>query len=725
MKKYRSLAFILFTVLLFLALSACEGDVPEAGDSSLATGTLPQPDIPIVSLSPQENVLPELTLDSPAGVEDGVYRLLEAPLSMADMELSSAQLCSGTPVEAYRQYDAALESFTHRIFWGENQLTISAEEQLSFHSLRAEEGGLWGICYQGNVANPDMVLRRWGWDGTCLVDQPISSFAEADSACDLCPTAAGLLLLTEGELICLTEELEIFRRLTFDDTEPLGYLVSDKDGGVWCRRGSALSRINTDNLSVETEYKVPSIYQVWPGNGDYDLYLTSAKSLFGLLRSEHTARELLIWENAEMTAPIAFLGAAEAGYNVMQRNPFTLQNELLTIQPVPQEESGEKTALILAVTTSEFSFTTSDTYSAIQYFNQRNDKYRISVVYYYGDSVQEAAAQIQQMKMDILTGEQIDLLLFNNFDSYSFVAQGLLEDLYPFLDSDPEISREDLSPSLLSSLEEDGKLLFCSTGYSVTGYVGLSALVGSSQGWSLQDFAQVVQSVDTQAVTPIADFSGTDFLYMYMLYNYDHFVDTAKGTCNFNCQEFRLLLELCRDYFPATAKPGSILEGTAILERAQTVPTYNSLGSDLTAFGEGASLVGFPGAGGNGGVVQGGYDTFSMLSTSKNKDGVWEFLKFLWSPTVQTARGFECPARIESMDTALDRQVYQWGNLTGAEAELTRDYYLGATARVTLSAAIHDIVMEEAQALLAGDKSIDDTIAIIQNRSMIYLSEQS
>ena len=42
-----------------------------------------------------------------------------------------------------------------------------------------------------------------------------------------------------------------------------------------------------------------------------------------------------------------------------------------------------------------------------------------------------------------------------------------------------------------------------------------------------------------------------------------------------------------------------------------------------------------------------------------------------------------------------------------------------------MSYAIVDIVAEECQALLAGDKSIDDTIAIIQNRVMIYLSEQS
>lgn len=723
MKQYSKLIMFLITILLFLGLAAC-GENPAEPVESAAAMTLPEPDIPIPSHQPQAEGLQELTLDSPPKVEDGVYRLQERPLKQEDMELHMTRLCGGVLAEAYRQYDVDLEASLHRVCWGEKVLTIPAEEQISFQSFWAEDTGLWAICFQGDPQDPEMILRRWSWEGASLEEERLSSFTE-EGACDLISTETGLLLLTDGELIYLTEELEICGRLTFDDTDGLGYLVADKNGCIWCRRGSILDLINTDDFSVETAYKVPSIYQVWPGDGEYDLYLTNAKSLFGIELSAHTAQELLIWENAEMTAPSEFLGTTEEGYLVVQMNPFTLKNELLTIAPVPPGEYVEKTELILATTESEFVFTTGNTYSAIQYFNQRNDKYRISVIYYYADSVLETAAQAQQLKMDVLTGEQIDFLLVNNYDSYPFVAQGLLEDLYPYLDSDPEISREVLSPSLLASLEEDGKLLYCATSYSVTGFVGLSDLVGNDQGWSLEDFAQAVQAVDTQAVTPIADFSGADFLYMYMLYNYDHFVDTAKGTCNFDCEEFRLLLELCRDYFPDMGKPGSILEGTAILERAQIAPTYSSLGSDITAFGEGVTLVGFPGVGGNGGAVQRGYATFSMLSTSKNKEGVWEFMKFLWSPTGQSQHGFECPARIENMDAGLQRQVQQWGNMTEAEAALTRDYYLGATSHVTFDSAIRDIVMEEAQALLAGDKSIEDTIAIIQNRSMIYLSEQA
>ena len=146
MKKHRSRILILVAVLLFLSLSACGGGTSGSVESSTLEPTLPEPELPIISSQPQNGALPELTLDSPSDVAEGSYRLLETPMEQGDMELNTTRLCGGTPVEAYRQYDAEAEAYAHRICWGEMQLTIPAEEQLNFYSLWADGSGLWAIC---------------------------------------------------------------------------------------------------------------------------------------------------------------------------------------------------------------------------------------------------------------------------------------------------------------------------------------------------------------------------------------------------------------------------------------------------------------------------------------------------------------------------------------------------------------------------------------------------
>lgn len=69
---------------------------------------------------------------------------------------------------------------------------------------------------------------------------------------------------------------------------------------------------------------------------------------------------------------------------------------------------------------------------------------------------------------------------------------------------------------------------------------------------------------------------------------------------------------------------------------------------------------------------------------------------------------------------------YKLGDITDADIQEFKDYINGITNVSTNSdSAILDIVMEEAAAFFAGDKTEDEVAGLIQNRVNIYLSEVS
>ena len=60
--------------------------------------------------------------------------------------------------------------------------------------------------------------------------------------------------------------------------------------------------------------------------------------------------------------------------------------------------------------------------------------------------------------MDLLYGQSPDLLFVNGLPYEVYARQGLLEDLYPWIDADETLSRTDFTQNLLRALETNGAL---------------------------------------------------------------------------------------------------------------------------------------------------------------------------------------------------------------------------------------------------------------------------
>ena len=100
----------------------------------------------------------------------------------------------------------------------------------------------------------------------------------------------------------------------------------------------------------------------------------------------------------------------------------------------------------------------------------------------------------QRLLMDMLYGECPDLLFVNGLPFEQYARQGLLEDLYAYLDADEALSREDLTQNLLCALETDGALYCLPQTYLLDTAVGLQETVRGKEGWSMTAFLDTAQA---------------------------------------------------------------------------------------------------------------------------------------------------------------------------------------------------------------------------------------
>lgn len=95
---------------------------------------------------------------------------------------------------------------------------------------------------------------------------------------------------------------------------------------------------------------------------------------------------------------------------------------------------------------------------------------------------------MNKLNTDIVSGNVPDILVLNSqLPVNSYVAKGLFEDLYPFIDKDPDLERADYLPNILEAFSVDGKLYQLVPSFGIQTAVAKTSDVGPEPGWTLQD----------------------------------------------------------------------------------------------------------------------------------------------------------------------------------------------------------------------------------------------
>lgn len=381
-------------------------------------------------------------------------------------------------------------------------------------------------------------------------------------------------------------------------------------------------------------------------------------------------------------------------------------------------------------------------------FNRQSEKYHVIVEDCGTGNDQEDFARLTSVQIaagkgpDIISGE-----LMRDY-IWGMIKNGALEDLSPYLE-ESGLREEDYLPCAFGLWREGDQI------YGVTpriqwmvSYIMDASLLGEKE----LDIGELIEALLSAQRTDAVFMAGSNSqdLLDYFLGGSETLwgmVDWEEGTCDFSGKLLADILEVAALYGDSSQNANV----SGIAESRMNGPFF-----DLFTF-QGSKEMEEAGKVVCGSLFDDGCHlqlfalgtTMAINSASKNKDGAWEFMRFLFSEEIQLSESSHVPpVRKDSLDTWLEAQLEearsktsgQWEKDANGEdiwavypspdeynteekaAEFKRELE-EARAFPLRTGQILKFIQEEAEDYFNGSKTAAEVARVIEKRVQVYLDE--
>lgn len=541
--------------------------------------------------------------------------------------------------------------------------------------------------------------------------------------------------------------------------------------------GMEIKAVDLKSNSLGDTIELPIYaYDTVPGTGDFDFYFNNGINFCGYNSKTKETKTLFNWINCDVNndnlSGFSVLkdGTVVGVTNTWDKNYKNCSSEIVMMKSVPYDSVPHKETITLAT-----QFLNYNLRDVIIQYNRSNPNYRIEVNDYSVYNTEEDwEAGLTKLNTEILAGNVPDIIDLNGLPYERLAAKGILEDLYPYLDADKELSRDDFFPNILQALEQDGKLCTTCSDFNVQSYMGAAMIVGEEPGWTYDELMAAYKEMPEDC--RIFDYSTTryDVLRIGIALDEELYCDWNTGKCSFDSEGFKNLLKFAATFpaefdwnnyeYSAEDEPFTLIAQGRQLLLDVYLYDLNNAGLYDAMFGEmGATYVGFPTETGTGNMIS--LNTgYAMSSKCANKDAAWEFLRNFFTEKYQTETMYGIPTNLDAYDKMEENAMTpQYATMTdpktnevvimldedGNEIRIARgSYYLANGDRIeyyelspeqaakirelittttkfaSQDTSIYDIVAEQAEAFFQGQKSVDDVARLIQSKVNIYINEQ-
>ena len=407
-------------------------------------------------------------------------------------------------------------------------------------------------------------------------------------------------------------------------------------------------------------------------------------------------------------------------------------------------------------------------------FNLSSDEYRIKYVNYsdYNTSEDYTLGE-KQLNSDLLAGNIPDVLISDaEFQATKYINKGIFANLYDYMDKDSEVTRDSFLPNILAACEVGGKLYELPSSFGVFGMMGEKSKIAEFDNLTLREFADKVAALpeDVSFVRP-GDYSRDQMLRVLLFINYSDYVNAAAGTCDFDNDEFRAMLEFIKtvpeksrweedgfdaDNYDWDAYDNMYKEGKAIAEFSGFGSFFGFEDMAYTFGNLETDLAGLPSKDRNGYAFTSTNLQFLISAKSPFADEAWNFVRLFFTDEAQTSLEYGFPvtktalekAKQSALDTIASRsaeddegtgEIIGWMSSDGGEArpiydngrrketaaDVERIYAVATSVSKLLvyDESVFDVIWEEATSYFSGEKSVDEVAKLINNRVSIVLSE--
>ena len=407
------------------------------------------------------------------------------------------------------------------------------------------------------------------------------------------------------------------------------------------------------------------------------------------------------------------------------------ENNLAILTATPREQLPEKTTLTYATMSLG-----QDERNRIIRFNKSSTTHRIEVTDYSEyRTAEDYMAGVTKLNTEILAGKVPDIISVQNLPLRQYGAKGILEDLWTYIDNDPDISREKLMERVFDAAEQDGKLYQVFNSFYISTIIGATDVVGEDMGWTMAQFQDALASMP-EGCSVFGESSTKDGMLSTLLnQNLDSFVNWETGECSFDGESFKTALAFCNsfplefdyenyEYSDDNSEPARIADGRQMLIQ-ESINDFRSIQMYEAMFGgdealdhfyldykygpDGASITvsdvpvtdeygysnesnrlrpgryitfkGYPTEDGGCGSSFSFYSGIAMTSSCKDKDGAWSFIRQVLLPTEEERAGA--------------RYYYSGGNFSVNKADFDKAMENALTPQYETDADGNNILDEE------------------------------
>ena len=602
----------------------------------------------------------------------------------------------------------------------------------------APDNSIWAVCLeQAGVYS----LRKFDNSGSQVqsvdlagvMDTPVISavgrdlFLSIDREGNICVAAKG-----RNTLVYLFDNNGSF--LFSLDYEGNLMTSTTTAGGQIGICATSSDRMNYDLLTVDMKSRDWSKDKIYLGAtaGLYggvnkDFYRFDSSVLYGYAAGAQEGSPVFNWSDMGLGTSEVHLGECTDGRFVVLAASSN-QTEVLSYEMAVLTKGVDEREILSMVSLSA----TPGLVQAVSDFNKTNDRYKVELTEYfpYAQNVtdEEWDNAILNLNTRIISGDMPDILDMSNLSVQIYQSKGLLEDLYPYMEHDPEIRKEDYFENVFEAISLDGKLPYLTDGAAISTMLAGEDIVVGNDGWTIQDLEKVL---DTYGANSINNLSGASFLKI-MLQTDGSFIDWNLGKCSFDSPEFVKMLEFAGKIQESSQNSfgGTEMSDTYAAAYEAVLSVYH-ITQYRNYYNGNLRFLGLPGGGGEYHVIKPEVKV-GISSSSSRKEGAWEFVRTLLTEEHQMScmmlpihkRAFDKVTQAAVDGKSVWSWIYEDGKATKEDVELTKQLLNSAAYVENDNQTLESLILEEAREYFSGARSAQETAERIQSRASLYINEQ-
>ena len=514
------------------------------------------------------------------------------------------------------------------------------------------------------------------------------------------------------------------------------------------------------------------------GDEDYPVIYSAGDSVYGLNFETGEPVKLFNWIDCDVAREgdesFCMLQDGRIVTTSTQETVNGIENDLIVLSKNEAGEVSQKKVLRLAVM-NLYPFTS----RMVSRFNRSNPDYRIEVTDYsqynnYSSANEdERNAGINRLQTEIIAGDMPDILDISLLSADRLGSKGLVEDLYPYMDADPELNRSDLLEHVIQAFEENGKLYQTVGNFYILTTAGLSRVVGDHIGWTMDEFQDAMSRLQAENpnCTVFERYTTQDLALTFLLYlELENYVDWSSGECGFQSDGFIKLLEFVKSFptvYSWETDGGAddydtdtrLLMGLQLMKQCNFACFEDLQVNTAGLGGEPCTFVGYPTENGVGSMFAQIGNSFAITSSCADKDAAWQFIRQFFLPEYQeqflgevfpTNRSVYEKMKSEATTTKYQRNPdgsfmlneegkrieEDLGSMqvngvtvpyrTASEEDVARvEEIINATTNILhTDDSLKRIIIDGALPYFADQRSVDEVVKLIQSKARLYVNEQ-